>query len=133
MVITATQPLLDVTLPVELTNGNTGRGHKWFNSAKIRQAMERDLIEYRRREPFSQQTSVVVTRILGKGQRLWDSSSVLRGNWKEIEDALVSLGWWWDDGPQWIHSTLGQQDEFQRQNGPAVRVEVYIPEQREAR
>ena len=65
-----------------------------------------------------------ITRILGKGQRLWDSSSIGRGNWKEIEDALVAIGWFHDDGPKWITETRFFQDAGQRQNGPAVRVRI---------
>ena len=117
----------DVTLPVELTNGNDGRGNKWFSSAKIRKAME-SLLFGHSRTPWDFPTRVVVTRILGPGQRLWDSSSILRGNWKEIEDALVCLGWWHDDGPKWIEKTEGEQDASQRDNGPAVRVQVYRTE-----
>lgn len=116
--------LLDELLPVELTNGNDGRGSKWFRSAKVREEMELILSQHRR-TPFSCRTRVVVTRILGPGQRLWDSSSILRGNWKEIEDALVCLGWWIDDGPRWIVKTEGEQDATRRDEGPAVRVQVY--------
>lgn len=120
-----TDPAIDVILPVELTNGNDGRGGKWYKSATVRKAMSIDLLEFRRK-PFELPTRVVVTRILGHNQRLWDSSSILRGNWKEIEDSLVCLGWWWDDGPKWITETIGQQDYSQRGNGPAVRVQVFV-------
>ncbi len=124
MTATKDEPIVSIVLPVELTNGNDGRGSKWFSSAKVRKDMERVLAVYRR-DPFDQPVRVVVTRFLGKGQRLWDSSSVLRGNWKEIEDALVALGWWHDDCPKWIVKTEGEQDDSQRDEGPAVLVDVF--------
>ena len=34
--------MLRVILPIELDNGNIGRGGKWFSSAKIRQQDEVD-------------------------------------------------------------------------------------------
>ena len=116
--------LLDQTLPVELTNGNDGRGNRWFSSAKLRRELEVELREFQR-EPIARPVTVRVTRILCKGQRLWDSTSVGRGNWKEIEDALVALGWWRDDGPKWIKHTVFEQDASQRESGPVVRVEVF--------
>jgi hypothetical protein len=117
--------LLDIILPFELTNGNDGRGNKWFNSAKVRKKFERHLrATGMTRRPFGVPVDITVTRILGKGQRLWDSSSVGRGNWKEIEDALVACGWFRDDGPRWITSTTYRQDATRRADGPAVRVEI---------
>lgn len=117
--------ILSQRLPIELTNGNDGRGSKWFSSAKLRKVYE---IELRGlgfvRKPFSQTVVVHVTRILGKGQRLWDSSSVGRGNWKEIEDSLVAIGWFHDDSPTYIWHTQFFQDDTQRKSGPCVLVEI---------
>ena len=117
--------MLDVLLPVELTNGNDGRGHKFFKSAKVRKTIESSLRSAGFvRVPFDYPVIVTVTRILGKKQRLWDSSSVGRGNWKEIEDSLVALGWFHDDGPKWIMETRFRQDASQREQGPVVRVQI---------
>ena len=115
--------MIDLILPVELTNGNDGRGSKWFSSAKVRKRFERDLVDYRR-EPFDQPTRLTVTRILGPNQRLWDNDSIGRGNAKELIDALVALGWWHDDKPKWITSVDYRQDDSRREIGPAVRMEV---------
>lgn len=124
------EKLLSMTLPFELTNGNDGRGSKWFSSAKLRKKYEAELrlMELLRR-PFEEPVRVEVTRILGKGQRLWDSSSIGRGNWKEIEDALVAVGWFYDDCPKWIGETRFFQDASQRGNGPAVLVEIFATEE----
>ncbi len=120
--------LLQATLPIELTNGNDGRGSKWFSSARLRDQYETQLrgLGYSR-EPFEHAVVVYVTRILGKNQRLWDTSSIGRGNWKEIEDSLVALGWWYDDSPQWICETRYFQDASQRSEGPKVQVEILKP------
>ena len=114
-----------VILPVELTNSNDGRGHAFWRTAKERRDLELILADFRRKTPYAHPVTVTVTRILGKGQRLWDSSSVLRGNWKEIEDTLVELGWFMDDGPKWIAHTAGFQDVTRRDAGPAVEVAIW--------
>jgi hypothetical protein len=112
-------------LNIELTNGNDGRGNKWYSSAKVRKAMEAILIANGlRRKPFDVPVKVHVTRILGPGQRLWDSSSIGRGNYKELEDALVAVGWFHDDSPRWITETRFFQDSDRRAEGPAVLIEV---------
>jgi hypothetical protein len=113
-----------VYIPIELDNGNTGRGGKWFSSAKERKKLEATLraLGFARDKPIPYQCTVTVTRVLGKGQRLWDGSSVLRGNWKEIEDSLVALGWWVDDCPKYIKHTDGRQDDTRRKEGPCVEL-----------
>jgi len=112
-------------LPIELTNGNDGRGNAWYSTKDQRKKYEKllrkmDLV----REPFDFPVKVSVVRVLGKGQRLWDSSSVLRGNWKEIEDSLVACGWFKDDSVKHIVHTVGYQDETRRNEGPCVEIIV---------
>jgi len=119
-------PILSHRLPFELTNGNDGRGSKWFSSAKVRDRIEADLRKMRlTRKPFDFPVSVRITRILGKGQRLWDSSSIGRGNYKELEDALVACGWFHDDSPRWITETIFRQCADQRDNGPGIEIEIF--------
>ena len=118
-----TTELLRIVLPIELTNGNDGRGYAWQRSASRRKKLGKQLAAYRR-EPFSVPVVVEVTRILGKGQRLWDSSSIGRGSYKEIEDTLVELGWFVDDGPKWIVQTIFAQTANRRDEGPAVEIVV---------
>lgn len=123
---TQTQPVVDVLLPIELTNGNDGRGSKWFSSAKVRTKVEKVLRAAGfTRQPFRCVVEVHVTRIIGKNQRLWDSSSIGRGNWKEIEDALVVLGWFHDDSPKFIRETRFFQDSSRRELGPCIQVKVF--------
>jgi hypothetical protein len=116
---------MKITLPIELTNGNDGRGSKWFSSAKLRKQYEAIFRQLGMvREPFAYPVTVTVTRILGPRQSLWDSSSIGRGNWKEIEDALVACGWFVDDSPKYITRTIFEQDATNRLAGPAVMVEI---------
>ena len=116
---------MKIILPFKLTNGNTGRGNAWYMSANFRNKAEKKLRQLGYvRHPFPCRVSVTVTRILGKGERLWDSSSVLRGNYKEIEDALVACGWFVDDSMQYIALTIGRQDETRRKEGPAIELEI---------
>jgi len=122
--------LLHTILPFELTNGNDGRGSKWFKSSKIRNEFEKNLrlLGYERK-PFEMPVSVAVTRILGQGQRLWDSSSVGRGNYKELEDALVAIGWFHDDSPKWITETRFYQDASRRDQGSSIEIQIYTKEE----
>lgn len=114
-------------LPIELTNGNDGRGSKWFSSAKVRKSIEETLRAMGLdRQPFDAPVNVHITRILGKNQRLWDADSILRGNSKELIDALVAVGWFHDDGPKYIKAVTADQDATQRENGPSVIVKVTV-------
>ncbi len=113
-------------LPIEMTNGNDGRGSKWFSSAKVRDVIERQLrILGHIRKPFNCPVAVRVTRVLGKRQQLWDFSSCGRGNWKEIEDALVVLGWFHDDGPKYIVDVQWRQRVPKARSSPQIVVEVF--------
>lgn len=114
-------------LPFELTNGNDGRTKSWYKPAKIRKDIETQLrlLQLGQAEPFVDPVAVEVLRILGPGQRLWDYSSGLRGNWKEIEDALVAVGWFADDGPKHIKRVWFDQDASRREDGPSIVVSVY--------
>lgn len=119
------QLLYSATLPIVLTNNNDGQTRHFGKSAQLRKSFER----YMRasgmvRKPFEVPVTVHVTRLIGTGQRLWDSSSGLRGNYKEIEDAAVACGWFHDDGPKYITETRFFQ-RIDRANGPAVMIEVF--------
>jgi len=91
-------------LPIVLTNGNDGRGGRWFSSAKMRKDIEALLrvSGHARSKPFAGKVSLMVTRILGAGQREWDADSYQRGNLKELIDALVVVGWFVDDSTKYI-------------------------------
>ena len=118
--------MLSVDLPIVLTNKNDGQSKHWTGSARERKTIQEVLFDLRR-EPFNERVDIVVTRILGKGQSLWDADSIGRGNAKQLIDSLVALGWFVDDGPQYIRNCDYRQDENQRKQWPrgATRVEVY--------
>lgn len=113
-------------LPIELTNGNDGRGGTWHKSSANRKGYEQGLrLLGHSREPFDEPVTVHITRILGRGQKLWDNDSIGRGNSKEIIDALVALGWWHDDSPKWIAEVRFFQDKSRRKDGPATLIEIF--------
>lgn len=99
-------------LPVELNNGNDGRGGKWFSSAKVRTKIEALLRAegHAMQQPISSgKVSILITRILGPRQQKWDADSYQRGNLKELIDALVVCGWFVDDGPKFIEEVRFKQ------------------------
>lgn len=116
-----------IRLPIRLTNNNGGRGGSYHASATFRKKCEEHLRAWGLaanpvRFPFPVRVRVI--RVLGPHERKWDTSSILRGNYKEIEDALVAIGWFPNDSPQWIGMTLPDQDDSQRDFGPAIVIEV---------
>ena len=113
-------------LPIELTNGNNGRGFHWGAKAKERKSLEAFFIQYfgGKQRPFGFPVEITVTRVLGKGQRFWDCGSELRGNWKELQDAMVAVGLFVDDSPKWITKVTGRQDDTTRDAGPAIEITV---------
>ena len=126
IVTITTEFIIREQLPFALTNGNDGRGSKWFSSAKGRKTYERELrrLDLVPAHPFEFPVIVHVTRILGPKQSLWDSSSIGRGNWKEIEDAMVAVGWFVDDGPKYIKETRFFQCATMRHEGPSILLEI---------
>lgn len=112
-------------LPIELDNGNYGRTTHFGRSASRRKKYEKLIRSiYGQQTPFDRPVDIIVRRILGPKQRFWDSSSVLRGNWKEIEDALVACGFFVDDSQPYIRLTLGTQAKLD--DGGEARLEVDI-------
>ena len=115
--------LLRETLELKLTNGNDGRGKSFWGSANFRKSAEQYLRSFhKKRKPFDVPVAVNVTRLFSGRERFWDSSSVGRGNWKEIEDALVAVGWFHDDCHKWIKRTVFDQQKYQES---CVLVEVF--------
>ena len=120
------KPLIEEWLDIELTNGNDGRGNKWFSSAKVRKKIEQHIRENTQpRTPIEGPVVIELTRILGPNQRLWDSDSKLRGNAKELIDAMVACNWLHDDGPEYVIETVCHQDNTQRDKGPSVLVQIF--------
>jgi len=115
--------LKKIRLPVRLTNNNAGRTQHFGRSANQRKRYERIIrAEFGQQKPFDVAVQIVVIRVLGKNERLWDYSSILRGNWKEIEDALVACGFLVDDGPNYVKLVIGVQETLERERGPCVDV-----------
>ena len=125
--MTLSNQLWSIQLPFTLTNGNDGRGKAFWKSSNDRKRFESDLrLMGLVRKPFTMPVFLRVTRLLGSRQKLWDFSSGFRGNWKELEDAMVSCGWFFDDGPACIRGLVFEQRAATQKNlKPAVLVEVF--------
>lgn len=120
------EPLITVTLPIELTNNNGGRTQHFAKSASFRRKVELQLRGLGHvYSPLPYPVWYRVTRILGKRQKFWDQSSGLRGNWKEIEDAMVACGWFKDDSYEWVREVRFDQFKPQEPKLPAVKIELF--------
>lgn len=112
-------------LPVELLNKNDGQGRQWYSSANARKKIEALLLPWHQKKPFVDPVAIVITRVIGPGQRKYDEDSIGRGNAKQILDSLVALGWFVDDGPKWIKNCDYRQVDDRRDEGPATIIDVY--------
>jgi len=126
-----------------LSNNNQGQGRSWHKSAKDRKTMDSRVAESMIAvidedklsvAPFvdslagtqlSDLVVLIITRVLGKNQRLWDSDSVLRGSAKQMIDAIVGTGLLKDDSPKHVALVIGQQDDSRREEGPMIEVDFY--------
>lgn len=118
--------VLKEMLPIALTNENRGQGRHWRKNCRRRKDIEDALrLLGFEREPFPFGVVVWVVRVLGRGEQKFDQSSLGRGNWKEIEDSLVSCGWFVDDSPNFIYETRFFQDDSRRSAGSAIEVMVF--------
>lgn len=116
-----------ITLPIKLTNYNDGQTRHFGMAASQRKKYEKIIqAKFGKQKPFNIPVQIVVVRILGKGQRLWDYSSVLRGNWKQIEDSLVACGFLHDDGPEYVRLVVGIQDASDRTRESCTEV-LFFP------
>lgn len=122
-----------ITLPIKLTNYNDGQTRHFGMAASQRKKYEKIIrAKFGQQKPFDVPVRILVVRVLGKGQRLWDYSSILRGNWKQIEDALVACGFLHDDGPKYVTLVVGIQDESDRTRESCTEV-LFYPVQSSAR
>ncbi len=114
--------------PIELTNGNDGRGGQWFSSSRARKKIEAILRAHghARLLSFDGLLTIFITRILGPRQKRWDADSWQRGNLKEIIDALVVLNWFIDDGPDYVNEIrFSQVATTPRPTNASMAIEIY--------
>ncbi len=117
---------VEKAFPIKLTNDNEGRTHHFSSARKRRLALENDLRLYgffRHQAPLFKQ-KVTLTRLLGPGERFWDWDSVLRGNAKELIDALAALKFFLNDSPRWVVGVSALQDDRLRKLGGGVRIVI---------
>lgn len=110
--------------PIAMTNDNEGRTRHYSTANKRRNLIEQEFRAYGffRHQPPLYKQRVVLTRLLGARQALWDWDSVLRGNAKEIVDALKACKFFFDDSPRWVGGVSGEQDASSRQLHAGVKI-----------
>lgn len=114
-----------LVLPIELTNGNDGRTKHFGQAAARRRRFEATVrLLHDHPKPVATPVRITVTRVLGRGQRLWDADSVGRGNAKELIDAIVAVGFLPDDGPRHVTAVDYRQDATRRGDGPSTEITI---------
>ncbi len=123
MIHITTLRLIEVELPIRLSNSNDGRGHSFWRTKRKRDEFEATLRLYGDiRTPLDDPVFVRVTRLYSGRERAWDYSSGLRGDWKELEDSLVACGWFHDDSPKWIRGVVFDQH---KRDQSGTRIEIF--------
>lgn len=122
------EKIIEYNIPIELDNSNNGQGHSWHKSAN-RSKKYKDLLsllswERRGLWPLKGVYNHVV-RVIPKRGRKWDSSSQGRGNWKQIEDALVKIGMFEDDDCNNIINTFFFQEDEERPKKAYIKLIIY--------
>lgn len=119
--------VMRIELPVSMSNGNDGQTKHWGKTVKFRKEYDLAIASnyYKPITPSFRQ-DLIITRVLKKGERFWDADSVLRGSAKQLIDSLVDYGFLQDDGPKWVRTAIGKQDDSRRDEGPITVVE-FIP------
>jgi hypothetical protein len=135
--------ILTISIAADLKNQNTGQTRHWSTAHREKKLMTlalrdgqilypgdgnlkfgvfcREIMPH----PFDSTVDVTVKRILGKGQRLFDPDSILRGNCKQLIDAVVDAKLLVDDSSKHIGRVLGLQDATQRERGPAIEISFW--------
>jgi len=141
--ISTSDKLFTLTLQKELKNGNTGRT-KHFSAAHrekqqwlaaipqgqvltaqgVNMTVSQFYHEVLLEDVLAQPVGLVIERVLGPRQRLWDHDSTLRGA-KELVDSLVTYGILQDDNAKHVSWCFGVQDSDDKENGPYVRVHFF--------
>lgn len=124
-VTTHSDGMIEIILPIRLTNGNDGRTKHYRPTKKFRDECGLQCRAwFPDRQPCDVPVTVEVMRLLAKGERKMDQSSLGRGNWKEIEDSLVAAGWFHDDNSTWITSVQFSQNDTQRLDYSRISVRI---------
>ena len=132
--------ILTISIEADLKNQNTGQRRHWSTAHREKKIMTTALQQGRilypgdgnlrfsvfskeiMPHPFDCIVDLTITRILGKGQRLFDPDSIIRGNCKQCIDAVVDANLLVDDSSKHVGRVLGMQVANQRDRGPAIEI-----------
>jgi len=112
-----------LTLKLNIISKNERDGLHWSQRRKLRWEYEREIIfQVGISTPPDYKQHVTYTRVLGKGQRLFDESNLLAGSLCELQDCLGSCGYLHDDSPKWLAYPTCEQVTTRRDEGPLLIV-----------
>ena len=136
--------LFTMTVNKKMSNSNNGQSRHWSSSHKDKKEFLRavegswseadghmaltldDLFsQVIGQSGLTELVDIKIERVLGKGERLWDADSVMRGSAKQLLDSIVDCGILVDDNSKAVRMALGAQDASDRTQGPAVRIYFY--------
>jgi hypothetical protein len=111
---------LELLLGVPVQSQNAFK--HWRTRQKERQMWEKTIRAYwGKAEPATARMRLVITRVLGPRERLFDDGNGEGGSCKQIVDAIKRLGWVRDDSPKHLTWEFRQEANL-RHLGPAVEL-----------
>ena len=141
--IDTTNHMFTIVVEHKMKNSNNGQTKHWSTTAADRKqwmkALDNATVEVNEihlslgefitevllDRPVASLVGLVIERVLGPKERLWDADSVLRGSAKQLIDSIVEYEVLGDDDAKHVLWSLGTQDKSDRTQGPAVRVHFY--------
>ncbi len=125
------KPRYTIELEMNLINGNDGRGHAWYRTAKWRKDIE-ELLRAGNHVCFvlvdhPPPIWLRISRLMAKGQRYYDEGTLGRGNSKELIDSLKACGWFPDDSREYIRRVEFRQlhQSITKREKPGVLIEMF--------
>lgn len=118
-------PILTVAVDIDLLSENKTLREHWSKRKKRKRDYGWLLSQqFNKTKPFDHPVKITVTRILGKGQRPFDADNFIGGSWKQVQDAMVDIGWLHDDTTKYVKSVVPVQDASNRQLGPSLIIDI---------
>lgn len=119
------KPLLTVSVDIDLLSENQTLREHWSKRKKRRKVYGWLLrAAFGRSTPFDHPVKITATRVLGKGQRPFDGDNFMGGSWKQVQDAMVDVGWLHDDTVKWLPKVVPVQDASKREQGPMLIIDI---------
>ncbi len=116
--------MLKALLPIRLESKNISRRRHWAANHKKKQEFINAFwalgLTPRAPAPNCKQ-HLTITRVLGKREKLWDTSNGLGGSCSELIDSMKYCGFFVDDSDKYLTVEF-KQDDTRRHEGPATEI-----------